>query len=108
MNQEKFLGALRELLVASGAVLFAFVPGAEGYWNEAAGVAMLLVGLGFAIKSKSLTPEYVVTTVRKLLTFVGIIFAAKLPSGLLESIATIVVTLIPVVWQFVEKGKAVK
>jgi hypothetical protein len=104
-KRDKIVGASREILVALGALLFAFFPSIESYWNEAVGVAMLVAGLGFAIKDKTLTSEYVVTTVRKLLTFVGIVFASKIPSDILTSIATVVGFIIPIVWQAVEKSK---
>lgn len=104
-KQDKILGASREILVALGALLFAFFPSIESYWNEGVGVVMLIAGLGLSIKSKTLTSEYVVTTVRKLLTFIGIIFASKIPSDILTSIATVAGFVIPIVWQAIEKGK---
>lgn len=105
MNKDKFLGALRELLVAAGAMLFVFLPSAEGYWNEATGIALAVLSLGFAIKSKDATSDMVVTTLRKVITFVGIVFAAKIPADLLAAISTIVATLIPLVWSILGKKK---
>lgn len=104
-TSEKFIGAFRELLVGIGAVLVAFIPGAEGYWNEAVGVSVALAALIWAIKDKQITQEQVLTTFRKLITFIGIIFASKIPADLLASIATGGAFILPVVWQWIEKKK---
>ena len=104
-NSQKFIGAFRELLVGLGAVLVAFMPGVESLWNEIAGLSIAAAALGWAIKDKTLTQDVLLTTFRKLITFVGIVFAAKIPAEVLSGIATAGAFILPVVWQYVEKKK---
>jgi len=107
MNKAKILGATRELLVAIGGIIFAFVhiEGVEHIYTEGVGVVLALMGLGLSWRTKELTIDLLTTTVRKVITFAGIILAGKIPIDLLASITTIVVAIIPIVWQSIEKAK---
>ena len=105
LNKEQLLGASRELAVALGAFLFAFFPGIEGIWNEALGVAVAAVALGFSVKAKELTQDVIISFIRKLVTFAAIVIGSKLSIEVQGAILTAAGFIVPVVWQWIEKAK---
>jgi len=104
MNKhEKLFGAIREVLIALGSLLIFFFPGVESYWNEGVGIVSLAIGFGWSFKTKTATADMLLSLLRKVVTFVGMAFASKVPKEATETALAVAGFVVPMVWQWIEK-----
>lgn len=103
VNHEKLFGAIRESLIAIGSLLIFFFPGVEAHWNEGVGIVTLAIGLVWAFKTKTATSDMLLSLLRKVVTFVGVLLASKVPAESTEAVLGVLAFIVPTTWQWIEK-----
>lgn len=107
-SSNKIWGVISESLAYVAALLLIFFPGQESLVNEGLAVAALATSVVSAIIRKGLTQELLVSFARKLVGFVGVFLAHKIPADQWALIASAVVPFITVAWSLFEKFRKEK
>lgn len=112
MNTENLVSLVRNVLTLVGGFLigknFLGAPIDDVMWQGLVGAAMVVLGIVLGIKDKTVTIEQYQSAARHVISTIGgiLVGAGKAQLGTIESIAAIVVGLIPILQGTLSRKKA--